>query len=356
MDTEILIVGGGLSGLAAAWQLRAAGLDATLLEGRDRFGGRILTADPEGAACDLGPSWFWPGQPRIAALLEHFQIPHFEQFAEGDVLFEQMDGMVIRRAQPSPMAGALRIAGGIQRLTDAIVEQIDPSHRLPEHRVTGLTLDGDGVLVEAQAPSGEVRFRAKTVAVAVPPRLAAGLDYTPALPKRALEVLATTPTWMGGHAKFFAVYETPFWRRRGLCGSAISWRGPLAEIHDVSPQRTPTQLGSLFGFVRMDAAGHAKLGRDTIIRHATDQLGHLFGDQAREPKAVHLQDWSFEPLTAAHADRVPLTRHPDYGLDPPLGPWQGKLAFISTETSFEHGGLIEGALAAGLRFAQSVIS
>ena len=69
METEILIVGGGISGLTAAWQLQQAGRKVCLIEARDRVGGRILT---QGAAdCDMGPSWFWPGQPLVASLLEN---------------------------------------------------------------------------------------------------------------------------------------------------------------------------------------------------------------------------------------------------------------------------------------------
>jgi monoamine oxidase len=81
----------------------------------------------------------------------------------------------------------------------------------------------------------------------------------------------------------------------------------------------------------------------------------LFGNEANLTKAVHFQDWSTEKFTANIADRKPLTRHPHYGLNLLLGSaWGRKLDFISTETSFSNGGLIEGALEAGLRFSNRV--
>ena len=44
MDTDVLIVGGGLSGLALADELHCKGMDFQRLEARDRVGGRIHAA------------------------------------------------------------------------------------------------------------------------------------------------------------------------------------------------------------------------------------------------------------------------------------------------------------------------
>ena len=43
LDTEVIILGGGLSGLYLAYQLEQAGRDYLLLEGRDRYGGRLFS-------------------------------------------------------------------------------------------------------------------------------------------------------------------------------------------------------------------------------------------------------------------------------------------------------------------------
>ena len=44
-DTEILILGGGISGLYLAYQLEKAGKDYILLEGSNRLGGRLYTRE-----------------------------------------------------------------------------------------------------------------------------------------------------------------------------------------------------------------------------------------------------------------------------------------------------------------------
>ena len=81
----------------------------------------------------------------------------------------------------------------------------------------------------------------------------------------------------------------------------------------------------------------------------------IFGTAAVQPQAVYLQDWSQEPFTASALDQQAIPSHPEYGFDLNLGEaWQGKIAFISTESATGNGGLVEGALEAGLRFAASL--
>ena len=51
---------------------------------------------------------------------------------------------------------------------------------------------------------------------------------------------------MAPHAKYVAVFDTPFWREAGLSGAGRSGRGPMTEIHDAS---LPGQAAALFGFL-----------------------------------------------------------------------------------------------------------
>jgi len=71
---KIIIIGGGISGLATAWLLRskaqAAGkeLDITLLEKEERPGGKIRSIKAEGYTCEWGPNGFLDSKPQTLDL------------------------------------------------------------------------------------------------------------------------------------------------------------------------------------------------------------------------------------------------------------------------------------------------
>jgi oxygen-dependent protoporphyrinogen oxidase len=69
-DTEhdVVIVGGGIAGLAAAWTLSARGLAVLLLEATDRWGGVIRTEVVSGFLLEAGPDAFIAQKPQAAAL------------------------------------------------------------------------------------------------------------------------------------------------------------------------------------------------------------------------------------------------------------------------------------------------
>ncbi|MDG1118408.1 MAG: FAD-dependent oxidoreductase [Flavimaricola sp.] len=313
---EVCIIGAGLSGLALASALRAQGRNVTVLETRDRTGGRVLSHNGH----DLGPAWIWPHNRRMLALLPRLGLRCFPQHAAGRLVFEDAAGTIRRDLEFATMGGALRVAGGLASVTDALAAEVGDGLRLGQH-VLRLTEDAEGVLVATKSET----MRAEHVVLALPPRLAAGLGVA----------VPDVPTWMAGQAKLVASYPTPFWRDEGLNGDAISHRGPLAEIHDASPSGAET--GALFGFI-LPGATRAPEFRDAAIA----QLVRLFGPRAAKPDEVLIKDWSTDPATAVTADRTPPSGHPNYR---PLQQ-TSRLIFAGTEAAPEDGGFLEGALAA----------
>ncbi len=57
METDIVVIGGGAAGIAAARRLHEAARAYVLVEARDRLGGRGWTVEAEGEPIDLGCGW-----------------------------------------------------------------------------------------------------------------------------------------------------------------------------------------------------------------------------------------------------------------------------------------------------------
>lgn len=335
-ETEIAIVGGGLAGLALADRLEQAGRDYHVFEARQRWGGRIRTLEAGGGAFDLGPSWFWPGQPLLAALTRRFRLDVFEQYATGAQLYEDGAGGVHRGRGYASMAGSWRIGGGTGRLIERLVAAL-PDKRLHAGAAVRAVSADEGIEL-----ADGIRVRARTVVLALPPRLALSLRFDPPLPDTVLRELADIPTWMAGQAKFVAVYSRPFWRAAGLSGDAMSHHGPLIEIHDASP--ADGRPGALFGFVGVPP-DRRRDRTQALTAAALHQLERLFGAAAGNPIATRLADWAFCPETAAEPDRTGPAMHPDGGL--PVGLeslWHGRLLLAGSEADALFGGYMEGAL------------
>lgn len=73
-----VIIGSGLAGLAAGFKLKNAGWDITILEARNRVGGRVFShtmGENNALICELGAEWVGESHERIKALCTDFNIP-----------------------------------------------------------------------------------------------------------------------------------------------------------------------------------------------------------------------------------------------------------------------------------------
>lgn len=336
----VLVIGGGLSGLSLANALEANDQDYVLVDARARFGGRIKTEHHEGGYFDTGPTWFWPAQPRIAALIEKLGLKKFDQFASGDLAYENEQGQVQRGRGFSSMEGSWRLKGGFEALIQALADRLPKERKRLNAAVTKLAQTPAGVT--ATFSNGET-IDADQVVLSLPPRVAAVITFEPPLPGSTMTTMQEVPTWMAGQAKAVAVYKTPFWREDGLSGDAQSRFGPMVEIHDASPDQGGPY--ALFGFIGIPPEGRAD--EQVLRQHLTAQLARLFGPTAATPEQLFVKDWAFDPYTSTEADQAPQHVHPTYGLPRSLtGLWDNQLLFSGTEVAPQFGGYIEGALEA----------
>ena len=71
---DVIVVGAGMAGLAAARILRGQGKKIVVLEARDRVGGRVKAGKLAGHTIDLGGMWVGPTQTRLLDLLREYHI------------------------------------------------------------------------------------------------------------------------------------------------------------------------------------------------------------------------------------------------------------------------------------------
>lgn len=81
---DTVVVGAGLAGLTAARALETAGYDVTVLEARDRVGGRTAEHTlSNGERIDLGAQWVGAEHDRVLELVEEFDLELVSQYDSG---------------------------------------------------------------------------------------------------------------------------------------------------------------------------------------------------------------------------------------------------------------------------------
>ncbi|MFT5452313.1 MAG: monoamine oxidase [Enterobacterales bacterium] len=87
--TKVVVIGAGISGIKAAHKLSAAGFDVTVLEGRNRVGGRTWSNNDMGTPLDMGASWIHgiKGNP-IHQLATDLKVEMVEWDYDNDIVYD----------------------------------------------------------------------------------------------------------------------------------------------------------------------------------------------------------------------------------------------------------------------------
>jgi monoamine oxidase len=116
-ETDVVVVGAGLAGLAAARALVAQGSSVVVVEARQRVGGRVENHDIGGGkVVEVGGQWIGPTQDRLAALARELGVETFPTYAHGSNLLEY--GGSVRR-----------YSGTIPRINPAVLVDVERAQR-----------------------------------------------------------------------------------------------------------------------------------------------------------------------------------------------------------------------------------
>jgi monoamine oxidase len=397
---HVVVVGAGLAGLACARRLQQLGFRVTVLEARDRVGGRVLTfRDFDGGRyAEAGAEFVGPGHTHLRVLLRSFGIGldagqrrppdvyrrgrrrSLQTFASGRVIEDlvRFEGRV-RSLRPRPAldvrsaawlirelglsdrarfleSHALRLQYGVEPeylsllflVQQARVSRPDPedsrirggADRLPLALARGLD-------VRLEEPASHVERSAQGVSVdgidadfcvvTVPVPVLASIEFEPALPP-VLET-AIEQVAYGHGVKAALEYERRFWRDGVIADLTFqaAWEAGRRLVTAYTTGRNGLLLGSV--------------SRRTRPLLVADELDDVYPGTRRlyergETVSWHTDGWSQGTAVAYAPGQVNRFQA---AVRRPLG----RLHFAGEHTS-AYAGTMEGAVRSGRRAAEAI--
>ncbi|MDX1667234.1 MAG: FAD-dependent oxidoreductase [Saprospiraceae bacterium] len=412
---KVLIVGGGIAGLAAAKKLSARGFAVTVLESRGKVGGRIRTDRSLGIPFDQGASWIHgPSGNPLTDLASQSGAETFLTDDENVRVFD-IDGThytdrVLTRAESefNDALEAVARAGSDTRSFLSIFQGLFPDRlddRLWKYMLSAyLEFDtgGDIARLSSRYFYDDEAFSGSDLIVTngydrITDGLSAGLDiqlntrvtavdysdsevvvktdtgslsadyavvcvplgvlkkeilsFTPALPLSKRNAIAATA--MGNVNKFLWVWNTPFWNTDlQYIGYTPETRGKFNYFLNLQKF---TSQSALMSFAFGDYATATEGLTDAAVTDAA--MGHLrniYGNGIPAPVSLLRTRWGQDIHTfGAYSFATNGTTSADFHIM--AEEVADKLFFAGEHTSREYRGTVHGAYLSGIREADKII-
>jgi monoamine oxidase len=397
---RVVVIGAGFAGLAAADALRARGTEVTVLEARDRVGGRVWSVPfGGGAVVERGAEFVLPDYEVMQGLAARFGIPlvlkgtpygrrtavgeeavaedeleaAFERIGRGPPAGAASVGEAIAALEFEPRTAALlrtrvaisnghpvddldvavleesastfgdfanyTLAGGNMRLADALAADLGDALRLSSP-VRRIRWSDAGVTVATDG----AEIDADTAVIAIPTLPLGEIDFDP--PLEGATASALRAITYGQNSKLFIGLRTP--------------APPSAVMSIAGHFWTYTQLGAdgepapfLVSYAGTRSAIEALGGSAEPARWVAATLALRTDlDLDPDPAAALLSSWDDDPwVRGSYSARSLASPIRDDDLQRPIGP----LYFAGEHTAGAWHGLMEGALRSGARAAEQVL-
>jgi monoamine oxidase len=394
----IVVVGAGLAGLAAADALLTAGVDVTVLEARDRVGGRVWSVPFAGGIVERGAEFVLPCNTTIEALAARFGLrlapkgtPYGRREPRGAeaVPSADLDSAFDRIAAGYAPPGASTLADAIERLEleprlAALIRarlEVSMGHPASDLRSDvlgeGAATFGDfesytvagGNAELARALAGELGGRihlsspvrslrwneegvtvwtdggelaARAAVIAIPTAPLADMEVEPAL--RGPTAKALDSVRYGQNAKLFVRLRAP-----SPPSAIMSVRRRFWSYTQLDPGGEPAPFVTAYAGTT-DAV--QSLADPESLGGWIDELAALRPDLELDPEVALLSTWHDDPwVRGSYSARSVSSPLRDAELSTPLGP----LFFAGEHTADDWHGLMEGALRSGERAAGQLL-
>jgi len=347
---DVVIVGAGAAGIAAARRIAAAGRKLVLLEASDHIGGRCFTETHTfGVPYDHGAHWIHapdfnplmkltprrgievypaPASQKVRIGRRYAREGELEDFLalqvranraiadaarKGDVACAQALPNDLGDWRPAvefvlgpfvcgkelAQVSALDFARAAERNTDAFCRQglgaliAALAERLPVKLSTPATAIDTRGTVTVETPKGAITARAVIVTASTNVVASGTIKFTPELPKRQLDALSKLSLGSYDHVALELADNPLGFESDDLVFEKASDARTAAILANVSG--TPLCLIEVAGPFGRELASH---GEAAMVDFAADWLAGLYGaDVKKSIKRSHATRWNYEPWT-----------------------------------------------------------
>jgi monoamine oxidase len=367
--TRVVVVGAGFAGLAAAVELARRGVDVTVLEARDRVGGRVWSDRAGGAVIERGAEFVLDGYEVLRELAARYGLEladtgmsYYVREPRGvpvDAPTLQEAGLNVARAARNggPAAGRRTVAEvvagaelpaavadavlarveisaalGAERLGAEVLEHAAAFEPLPSHRIAG----GNQRLAEAMAAELGDRVRLRT-------------------PVRSLDELDADEVILAVRLPALQAFPLPDWKRAALdrveMGHAAKLHVPLAAAAAPSAVMSVPDRYWCWTAAGAERVLNAFAGSPAALDRLQVAAGpEIWLARVRELRPDLELSEAGAVLTTWPDGAYSTTGHDEESLAAPAG----RLHFAREHTAGPWAGLMEGALRSGSRAAREI--